>query len=431
MTLPEALTTQLEHIDRLVPGPPLPIDSLELTGTRSLSSAFDATTAALAAAAASNLASGATLVDRDRTVTMMSGYVEIDGSPVPKWSHLSGYYAAADGRMLQLHCNFPHHADGIVALLDCDPNRAAVARALATTDAESFEARAIEAGMIAACLRTPSDWDAHPHARSTAALPLISVEQLDDAAPRPTTRPLRVLDCSRVLAGPVAGQAFASFGADVLRVGAARLPTVKVALLATGFGKRNTFVDLETEDGRATFAGLLDGADVWIDAYRPDSFANRGFSAGPPGSVTVQISAFDWNGPWAGRRGFDSIVQSTTGIVEAGRQAAGSDEPTPLPVQLLDYATGLLANYAGRKVASHQRNVGGTWRVRLSLLRTRNWLVSLGGPNAFEPAVVVPEPSCMHSVHTDFGQLSAPLPIGGQPGTAPQPPGSASAEWSN
>jgi hypothetical protein len=98
-------------------------------------------------------------------------------------------------------------------------------------------------------------------------------------------------------------------------------------------------------------------------------------------------------------------------------------------VQLLDYATGLLAGYAATKVTAHQRDVGGTWLVRLSLLRTRNWLVALGGPSAFEPAAVVPDPSAMHTVHTDFGQLTAPLPIGGVPGTAPQPPGSASAEW--
>ena len=122
-------------------------------------------------------------------------------------------------------------------------------------------------------------------------------------------------------------------------------------------------------------------------------------------------------------------MQSTTGIVDAGRTAANASDPTPLPVQLLDYATGLLASYAARKLVDHQRDVGGTWRVRLSLLRTRNWLVSLGGPDAFEPATVVPERSAMHTVNTDFGQLTAPLPIGGLPGAPPQLPGSASAEW--
>ena len=429
MTLRQSLVHQLELIDQLTPGPALPVNALTLSGAGSFASAFDVTTAALASAAASNLASGQTTLDRDRVATVMSGHVEIDGAPLPKWSHLSGYYRTADDRSLQLHCNFPHHADGIVALLGCAPDRLAVQKAILEQDPLEFEQRAINAGMIAARIRTLEEWDAHPHARATTDLPLISVERIGDGPARTAGRELRVLDCSRVLAGPIAGQALAAFGADVLRVGSARLPTVKVAVLGTGFGKRNTFVDLETIDGRTKFDELLGGADVWIDAYRPGSFAKRGFTQGRPGSVTVQISAFDWTGPWADRRGFDSIVQSTTGIVDAGRAAANSTEPTPLPVQLLDYATGLLASYAATKVTAHQAEVGGTWLVRLSLLRTRNWLVSLGGPHPFEPAAVVPDPAAMHTVDTDFGQLTAPLPIGGVAGTPPQPPGSASAEW--
>lgn len=429
MTLPAGLTHQLEHIDRLVPGPPIDIDALDLTGTASFTSAFEVTTAALASAAASNLASGCTALDRDRVAAVMSGYVEIDGAPVPKWAHLSGYYRTAENRILQLHCNFPHHADGIVKLLGCEPTRHAVQEALLSLDADDVERRAIAAGMIAARVRTLDEWNAHPHAMATADLPLIEVEQIGECSARSSEHPLRVLDCSRVLAGPIAGQALAAFGADVLRVGNARLPTVKIALLGTGFGKRNAFVDLDTDGGRTTFSDLLNSADVWIDAYRPGAFADRGFEQAGPGSVTVQISAFDWVGPWAGRRGFDSIVQSTTGIVDAGRVAANTSDPTPLPVQLLDYATGLLASFAAQKMVAHQREVGGTWRLRLSLLRTRNWLVSLGGPSTFEPASVSPEPTAMHTVDTDFGQLTAPLPIGGGPGSAPQPPGSASANW--
>lgn len=423
------LARQLEYIDQLVPGPPLAVDSLTLSGAASFSSAFDVDTVAFASAAAANLASGQTDVDRNRVATMMTGHVELDGAPIPKWAHLSGYYLTADGRHTQLHCNFPHHADGIVELLGCEGSREAVQQAILQRDPLEFEQQTIDAGMIAARLRTLDEWNSHPHAVATADLPLISVEQVGESVPRTRTGQHRVLDCSRVLAGPIAGQALAAFGADVLRVGSARLPTVKVAVLGTGFGKRNTFVDLDTSDGRTTFARLLEDADIWIDAYRPGAFADRGFDHAGPGSVTVQISAFDWSGPWAGRRGFDSIVQSSTGIVEAGRIAAGAAEPTPLPVQLLDYATGLLASYAATKLAAHQRDVGGTWVARLSLLRTRNWLVSLGDPAPFSPAPVVPDRSVMHTVHTDFGELTAPLPIGGSPGTPPQPPGSASAEW--
>jgi len=433
VTPPAAVVAQLHALERLVPGPQLGVENLEVNGHQTLASAFDADTAALASSAASNLAAGITSIDRDRVVTSMTGHVEVDGEPIPKWADLSGYYrtAGAPERYLQLHCNFPHHAAGVVELLRCDADRDAVQAAVLAWDPIELEGALVDAGMIAARLRTIDEWNRHRHATATTPLPLISVERIGDAPPRPMSERLRVLDCSRVLAGPIAGQTLAANGADVLRVGAPHLPSVDVAVLGTGFGKRNAHVDLETAEGCTTFAGLLGDADVWLDAYRPGAFAARGFGADAigPGGVVVQISAFDWIGPWANRRGFDSIVQSTTGIVEAGRTAAGSDGPTPLPVQLLDYATGYLASFAAQRLVNHQRTVGGTWLARLSLLRTRNWLVSLGGPNAFIPSSAMPLSAAMTTVDSPFGQLTAPLPIGGTFSTPPQPLGSSPATW--
>ena len=163
--------------------------------------------------------------------------------------------------------------------------------------------------------------------------------------------------------------------------------------MATGFGKRNASLDLRTESGAEAMDALLDDTDVWIDAYRPGALEAHGFSAERaaarrPGVVVVQISAFDWTGPWAGRRGFDSIVQSTTGVRWAGGEAAVDGAGAPLdrgpiglPVQALDYATGFLAAGVAAQLVAHQRSVGGSWLARLSLLRTRNWLVARGGPN--------------------------------------------------
>jgi hypothetical protein len=433
VTTPRAVVTQLHALEHLVPGPKLGIETLDVTGQQRLASAFDADTVAMASAAASNLAAGISSIDRDRVVTSMTGHVELDGEPIPKWADLSGYYRTAGepDRYLQLHCNFPHHAAGVVELLGCDADRDAVQNAVLTWDPIELEGALVDIGMIAARLRTIDEWDRHPHAAATAHLPLISVEHIGDAPPRPASDRLRVLDCSRVLAGPIAGQTLAANGADVLRIGAPHLPSVQVAVLGTGFGKRNAHVDLDTVDGSRTFADLLTEADVWLDAYRPGAFAARGFDADAvaPGGVVVQISAFDWTGPWANRRGFDSIVQSTTGIVEAGTAAAGSDGPTPLPVQLLDYATGYLASFAARRLIAHQRDVGGTWLARLSLLRTRNWLVSLGGPSPFIPAAPTPMEAAMTTVSSPFGLLTAPLPIGGTFGAPPQPLGSSLATW--
>ncbi|MEZ5297671.1 MAG: CoA transferase [Ilumatobacteraceae bacterium] len=188
---------------------------------------------------------------------------------------------------------------------------------------------------------------------------------------------------------------------------------------------------MATGEGRTAFAALLSDADVWIDAYRPGACAANGFDldAVRPGSVVVQISAFDWVGPWAGRRGFDSIVQTTTGIASEGMRQAGTDVPTPLPVQALDYCTGLLAAFAARRLVDHQAGVGGTWLARLSLLRTRNWLVGLAPPQPFTPSKPTVDPAALHAVSTAWGELTAPLPLGGAWRSPPTPLGTAEPVW--
>ena len=426
-----SLSSTAQRIASLVPGPPLAIDQVEVSGTGGFASAFDVDGAALAAAVLANLAFGVTAVDRDGVLALFSGKVDVNGVPLPHWADLSGYYATSDGGHIQFHCNFPHHAAGVVARLGCEPTRESVQQAVLAHDPYVLEQQLIDDGMIAAKLRTIDEWDEHPHARATSNLPLITVERLGDAPPRDPSRRLKVLDCSRVLAGPVVGMTFAAHGADVLLVGAEHLPSMEAGVLTTGFGKRNTYTDLDTEVGRNHFSRLLDETDIWIDAYRPGSFANRGLPPErcTPGTVAVQLCAFDWVGPWANRRGFDSIVQSTTGIVAAGSLASGRSEPTPLPVQALDYCTGLLAAFAAAQLARHQGEHGGTWLARLSLLRTRNWLVSLAAPRPFEPRPAVPLPSAMQTVATAFGDVTAARPIGGSWPHGPQPLGSSEPAW--
>ncbi|MEL6985711.1 MAG: CoA transferase, partial [Actinomycetota bacterium] len=362
----------------LVPGPALPIDDLTLTGHTSFRSCFDVDTAACTAAALSNLAGGTTTLDRDRVAALFAGQVLVDGQPLPTWAELSGMYRTATGGSIQFHCNFPHHAAGVVTRLGCQPTRESVQEAVLGWDPDELEAQLIADGMIAARMRTLDEWADHPHARATAHLPVITVERIGDGPPRPADRRHRVLDCSRVLAGPVTGLSLAASGADVLRVGAGRLPSVELCVVATGFGKRNTDIDLATAEGADAFGRLLDGADIWIDGYRPGALAGLGFPAerAAPGSVIVQVNAFDTvddlapghHGPWAGRRGYDSIVQTTTGIAAEGMARSGRDGPTPLPVQANDFCTGLLAAFAARRLVDHQAEVGGTWLARLSLL---------------------------------------------------------------
>jgi len=425
-----SLDSTIGDIAALVPGPALvPHD---VRGTPGFSSCFDVDTASLAAAALANLAHGVADLDAARVAATFATAVSVDGAPVPAWADLSGNYRTSDGGFIQFHCNFPHHAAGVVARLGCEPTREAVQHAVLDHDPRQLEAQLIADGMIAARMRALDEWAEHPHAVATLDLPLVTVERIADGAARSADRRLRVLDGSRVLAGPVAGTTLAAHGAEVLRVGAAHLPAVEIGVIATGFGKRNVFVDVTTSTGRNTFADLLGGADVWIDAYRPGAFASHGFDvdAVTPGSVVVQLSAFDWVGPWAGRRGYDSIVQTTTGIAAEGMRRAGTDVPTPLPVQALDYCTGLLAAFAARRLVDHQADVGGTWLVRLSLLRTRNWLVGLAPSEPFTPATPVIDPAALHTVPTAWGDVTAPLPLGGGWLTPPQPLGSSEPVWS-
>lgn len=427
MTSARALISQIAG---LTPGEPLDPSELEIAGTPGFRSAFALDLATLATAGAMNLAFGQNSVDGDRIRTRCTTTVLLNNQAIPAWAPLSGYYDTADGRFIQLHCNFDHHERGVVDRLGCQADRASMQATILQWDPLELESALIEDGMIAAYLRTLDEWEQHPHALATSDLPLISVERIGDGAPRPE-RSLRVLDNSRVLAGPVAGQVFASHGANVLRIDSPYLPSVDICTMATGSGKRNAFLDLRDPDDSATMTSLLADADVWIDAYRPNALASHGFRANDlsNGQVAVQLSAFDTIGPWASRRGFDSIVQSTTGVVTAGAEAAGVDAPTPLPIQALDYMTGFLAAFAAKRMVDYQRAHGGTWLIKVSLLRTRNWLTSLGGPTPFEPENPAADAKHLADFDTGRGTIRVPLPVGGQHHRGPTPLGEDAPSW--
>ncbi len=425
------MAAHISTIDALAGGDAIETEALQILSSPNFASAFALDQAALTIAGYANLVFGTASIDGDAISTYFSTSVEVDGEPLPKWSTLSGYYDTSNGRYLQLHCNFPHHHEGVVRYLGCEDSLQAVQEAILDHDPIELETALIDNGMIAAYLRTIDEWNTHPHALATAHLPLVSVERIGDGAPRSGEERVRVLDCSRVLAGPVAGQMFASHGADVLRIDGPHLPSVPVCVIATGAGKRNAHLDLRRANDAATMSHLLESADIWIDAYRPGALAKHGFGLDsvPPGSVVVQLNAFDWDGPWAGRRGFDSIVQSTTGIVEAGTAAGRTDSPTPLPVQALDYMTGLLAAAVGEKVRQRQRAEGGTWLVRVSLLRTRNWLASLGGPKAFQPAPPKIHEATCATMDSPFGSVMFAKPLSGAVSSPPARLGSSKAAW--
>src|SRR5487761_2005068 len=388
----------------LAGGEPAALDAVTLTGEEpQLPSSFRVAAAAQAGIAAAGLAaahlwklrSGQSqniAVDMRHAVVECRSerYLRLDGKPPPPaWDAIAGIYKTRDRRFVRLHTNFPHHRDAVCRVLNCKAERDDVQAALMQWDAEAFETAAYAAGGVVAMMRSHDEWSGLPQASALAALPLISIERIGEAAPKPWPkgdRPLaglRVLDLSRVIAGPVAGRTLAVHGADVMLISGPDLPAIPWLTIDTGRGKLTSFADLKSEQGRQTLRDLLSQADIFSQGYRPSSLAHLGFSPekaarNDPGIVFVSLSAYGHAGPWAERRGFDSLVQTTTGFNHAEGVAAGIEGPRELPAQILDHATGYLMAFGAMMARARQARDGGSWHVRVSLAQTGRWLWNLG-----------------------------------------------------
>ena len=317
-------------------------------------------------------------------------YLRVDGKPPPPaWDAIAGVYKTGDQRFVRLHTNFPHHRAAVCKVLDCKGERDDVQAALMQWDAEAFETAAYAAGGVVAMMRSHDEWSGLPQGKALAELPLIAIEKIGEAAPRPWPkgeRPLagiRVLDLSRVIAGPVAGRTLAAHGADVMLVSGPDLPAISWLSIDNGRGKLSSFVELKSEQGQGTLRDLLAQADIFSQGYRPRALAALGFAPQDaarlnPGIVYVTLSAYGHAGPWADRRGFDSLVQTTTGFNHAEGQAAGVEGLKELPAQMLDHATGYFMAFGAMMAKARQSREGGSWHVRVSLAQTGRWLWNLG-----------------------------------------------------
>lgn len=301
------------------------------------------------------------------------------------WDAIAGDYAARDG-WIKIHTNAPHHREAALAVLNCEPTREAVARMVAQRDAEAWEDAIIAAGGCAARLRSAEQWTSHPQGRAVANEPLIIWDKPStrhETAWQPSpTRPLaglRVLDLTRIIAGPVATRFLAGYGADVLRIDPPDWEEDAVAPEIT-LGKRCARLDLKSEQGRELFRQLLSTADILVHGYRTDALARIGFDASArqrirPGLIDISLNAYGHSGPWQERRGFDSLVQFSTGIAAAGMDWRQSAVPVSLPVQALDHATGYLLAAAAIRALIARTTGEGRLTARLSLARTAKLLM--------------------------------------------------------
>jgi len=425
----------LSEIWRAAGHPEAALDAVDLTGNEPvLPSSFRVGTAAQATIAAAALAaselwrlrtggSQRVSVDmRNAAIEFRSErYLLVDGKPPSEYHDpIAGLYRCGDGRWARLHTNLPHHRDGVLGLLGCRHERTAVQRALNQWEAEKFETAAAEAGLVATACRTFREWDDHPQGRAIARLPLFSIDQIDDAPVEPlpaAERPLagvKVLDLTRIIAGPVCGRTLAAHGADVLLVTASHLPSMQPLVIDIGRGKLSASIDLRQRGGREALASLLRDAHVFVQGYRPGAIAAFGF--GPddvarvrPGIVYVSLCTYGQEGPWASRRGFDSLVQTASGFNAAEAEAFGASEPRPLPAQVLDHATGYLMAFAAMSALARRAQRGGSWHVRVSLAQTGFWLRQLGRIDG----LACPDPGFddvrdrLEETPSGFGRLSA------------------------
>ena len=301
----------------------------------------------------------------------------------PKWDTVAGVYQTKDG-WLRLHTNASHHRKAALAILDVDGNREAVAEAVSAWESEALEKAIVEANGCAAMLRSLDAWATHPQGAAVELEPLIAWKEEATSAAScraddrgSAIRGVRILDLTRVLAGPICTRFLAGFGADVLRIDPPDWHEPSL-LPETALGKRCTCLDLRDQQHRETFKALLATADVLVHGYRPGALAGLGFDtlarqAINPNLIDVSLNAYGWSGPWSGRRGFDSLVQMSSGLADFGMQTASAEKPVVLPAQALDHATGYLMAAAVLQGLQRRRE-GVVLSARLSLARTARLL---------------------------------------------------------
>ncbi len=434
-----------------------------LTGPRVLlPSAFDVTGLATSTVAAATLAAAQLQAVRrsaplapvtlDSTQACAAFRAETLFTPIgwelpPLWDPIAGNYRTADG-WIRLHTNYPNHRAAVRKVLGAE-DRKSVQIAVADRSADEIESAIVMAGGAAAAMHTRAEWLTSPAGQATLDAPLLTIRKHANAAPpgwADTSAVLpfsgvRVLDLTRVIAGPVCTKFLAAYGADVLRIDPPSFEEVTSLLPETTVGKRTATVDLTTVEGRSAFEALIQAADVIVMGYRADALTKYGYedarlAALNPGLISARLDAYGWAGPWRDRRGFDSLVQMSCGIAAAGAATYGRGEPIPLPVQALDHATGWLLAATIARALTRQLSTSTATHIKGSLIGTANLLYRMAPPE--NPLTAVEHASVeLEDTPTEWGPARrAPIP-GRIEGTRPHwahpagPLGRQPARWEN
>ena len=437
-------------------GPATALERVQFLSGGDLASVFAVTDLAAGAVGAAGLAAAefsagdaplpALAVDRRLSAMWFSMAARVEGWAVPSaWDAIAGDYQGADG-WIRLHTNAPHHRVKAVQVLGCADERPAVAAAVAKWRIEALEEAIVAAGGCAAAMRTEESWTVHPQGAAVGAEPLIHRESHPGSGHKRIADPgrplknIRILDLTRVLAGPIATRFLAGLGADVLRIDPPFWdePTLEPEVTR---GKRCARLDLRVPDQKAQLISLLRTADVIVHGYRPGALEGFGLGAQArreinPALIDVSLDAYGWSGPWAWRRGFDSLVQMSSGIAAAGMRQMARDKPTPLPMQALDHAQGYMLAASVLRGLTNRAQTGGGWSSRSSLARVAALLMTHPADHE-RPGIAAETPDDLAEGTdlTEWGMarwLKPPVTIAGVPLLWDRPSsrlGSAAAVW--
>ncbi|WP_417693552.1 CoA transferase [Pseudomonas sp.] len=418
----------------------LPTTPITFTGVGALPSAFAVTELACASIAVAGQATAELIcqqtgrlpsleVDRRLASFWFSTSLRpIGWSVPPMWDPVAGDYASADG-WIRLHTNAPHHRLAAEKVLGTCTDRADMAAKVARWNKAELEHAVVQAGGCAAEMRAWQAWQIHPQGMAVNAEPLVHLDASAAQQPKPwlgsVAQPLadlKVLDLTRVLAGPIASRFLAGLGADVLRIDPPSWNEPGVVPEVT-LGKRCARLDLHQPDDRVAFEALLKDTDILLHGYRADALERLGYGAEQrqriaPGLIDVSLNAYGWSGPWQNRRGFDSLVQMSSGIAEAGMGWKHTDKPTPLPVQALDHGTGYLMAASAIVLLSRRLMSGQGGSARLSLARTAKLLIERGAGDPTSLRAEAEDDQGLVVEQTPWGpahRLQVPLKITGTP----------------
>lgn len=306
-----------------------------------------------------------------------------------------GIFPTGDGRLFYLLSGFPHIVEATLEALGCTPET--LAEHVAAHHSAELEAKLVAAQLTGVTIRRPEEWNAHPQGQLLANSPAVTIEQIGDAPPKPIPGgelPLdgvRVIDNTRVLAGPTISRTLAALGADVLHIGSPHVTDIQAAQADTGHGKRRAYVNLETSEGRDAIWNLIDGADIFSQSYRARSLARRGLSPEAladrrPGIIYISENAYGQFGPWQEKRGFDGNVQAASGIHHIQQKDPASLAGQGPAIALNDYGTGYWGAYGALEALRRRAVEGGSWHVKVSLGQTAAWFLRLGTPHEIEEA---------------------------------------------